>query len=254
MTKEGVLVDPFITTSMLCNMYDYNHLVAAARLVGAVTKAANKLKSYYERITDKPDGKAMGCLLDSILIFLIVPSDGFPLFRSFPSTLIVNPPLPNTNIELTYKYKLKDLLYMAEIKIGADLKQVVVKFTHSYNVEAHQICFQNACAPILYFAGEVSLFLLILLTLDSLLNVAQTSRFKVIVMEHIPDAKQWDQVNDGMSWARAVMFTGSYLHLCTVGEKKSAAMRLIVDTIDNLHSRDLVHGDLRSSNILLYGM
>jgi hypothetical protein len=57
LTKEGVLVDPFITASMLCNMYDYNHLVTAARILGAVTKAANKLKSYYQKITDAPDGR-----------------------------------------------------------------------------------------------------------------------------------------------------------------------------------------------------
>ncbi len=44
------------------------------------------------------------------------------------------------------------------------------------------------------------------------------------------------------------------MFLCTVGEKKSAAIGLIVDTIDKLHSHDLVHGDLRGSNILLYGM
>ncbi len=57
LTKEGVLVDPFATASMLCNFYDYNHLVTAARVIGAVTKAAKKLKVYYENLTsDNPDG------------------------------------------------------------------------------------------------------------------------------------------------------------------------------------------------------
>lgn len=95
-----------------------------------------------------------------------------PLFRSFPSTLIVgsmNLPLPD-NITLTYKHNIKDLLYVAEINIGDDTKQVIVKFAHSYNVEAHQVCLQNACAPILYFAGEVYLCFYVLLTCNSLLN------------------------------------------------------------------------------------
>ncbi len=129
-----------------------------------------------------------------------MPIDGFPIFRSFPPTLIAAPRnlLPDSKIELTYKRKLKDLLYVGEIKIGDDVsKEVVIKFTHSYNIDAHQVCFRNACAPILYFAGKVYLFP-ILWTLNSLLNVAQTSRFQVIVMEYIRDAKQWDQVNDGM--------------------------------------------------------
>lgn len=73
-------------------------------------------------------------------------------------------------------------------------------------------------------------------------------------MEYIPDAKQWDQVVDGMSPWQVVIFTLDHIHLCTIGEKKYAAMGLIIDTIDKLHSHNLVHGDLRSSNILLYGM
>jgi hypothetical protein len=57
LTKEGVLVDPFVTASMLCNIYDYDHQVTAARVIGAVTKAAKKLKAHYENLTsDKPDG------------------------------------------------------------------------------------------------------------------------------------------------------------------------------------------------------
>lgn len=127
-----------------------------------------------------------------------MPSDGFPIFRSFLPTLITgpsNPPLPNSNIKLTYKHKLKELLYVGEIKIGEESKEVVVKFTHSYNKKAHEICHQNGCAPILYFAGEVYLAHYNEL-LTHFLNFAQTSRFQVIVMQYIPDAKQWDQAND----------------------------------------------------------
>jgi hypothetical protein len=96
-----------------------------------------------------------------------VPSDGFPIFRSFPPVFLMNyPPLPDTKIELTYKQKLKELLYVAEVKLGDSSKQVIVKFAHSYNVDAHKICASNGCAPMLYFAGEVS-FLFPVINLNS---------------------------------------------------------------------------------------
>ncbi len=47
-TPEGVLCDPFATASLLHNMHDYKHLVTAARIIGAVTKAGNKLQQYYQ--------------------------------------------------------------------------------------------------------------------------------------------------------------------------------------------------------------
>jgi hypothetical protein len=49
-TKSGILCDPITTASMLYNVYDYNHLETAARVVGAVTKAAKKLLEYYQKL------------------------------------------------------------------------------------------------------------------------------------------------------------------------------------------------------------
>jgi hypothetical protein len=48
-TPEGVLCDPFVTASLLYNIHDYNHLVTAARIVGAVGKAAKNLVQYYQK-------------------------------------------------------------------------------------------------------------------------------------------------------------------------------------------------------------
>lgn len=48
-TPEGVLCDPFVTASLLYNVHDYKQFVSAARIIGAVGKAANKLVEYYKK-------------------------------------------------------------------------------------------------------------------------------------------------------------------------------------------------------------
>jgi hypothetical protein len=67
LTKEGVLCDPFITESMLCNVYDYNHLVTAARIIGAVTKVAKKLVVYYNQL----DGRQFSVIFFNCCILII---------------------------------------------------------------------------------------------------------------------------------------------------------------------------------------
>ncbi len=57
--------------------------------------------------------------------------------------------------KITYQRKLAERIYVAELHVGTMTKQVVVKFAHSYNQEAHLACQAAGCAPKLYFVGQV---------------------------------------------------------------------------------------------------
>jgi len=194
--EQGVLCDPFATASLLFNIYDYNHLVRAARILGAVTKALKNLEAYYKKM-----------IFD-------VPCDGFPFFRTIdPEEYLYKSDCDEIKIE--YTRKIKELLYEADLKVGeSDPEKVIVKFAHSYNKKAHEICESAECAPNLYFVGQVS-------------------RFQVVVMEQIEDAKPWHAVDHG--------------------KHKQAAKKVVEKAIAKLHENGLVHGDLRSTNILLAG-
>lgn len=99
-------------------------------------------------------------------------------------------------IKIEYTGKIKELLYEVDLRIGeSDPKKVIVKFTHSYNKKAHEICESADCAPKLYFVGQVLYFFSFLFTPTFKI---QASRFQVVVMERIENANHWHAVDDSM--------------------------------------------------------
>ena len=100
------------------------------------------------------------------MTLLLVPSDGFPIFRSFPRVDLRHRDHftgEGDTVEITYTNQIKELLYKAELRVGPTLKQVVVKFTNSYSTRAHEVCESVQCAPMLYFVGQVSRLLFLFL-------------------------------------------------------------------------------------------
>lgn len=193
--EQGVLCDPFATTSLLFNVYDYDHLVHAARFLGAVTKQQRT----WSHITKY----LMVCILATgtmfiLWPFIIVPCDGFP----FSCTIDPKYYLYKTNckeIKIEYTDKIKELLYEADLRVGeSHPEKVIVKFTHFYNKDAHEICESADCAPNLYFVGQLLYFFSLFQWLSLIWFKMQVSHFHVVVMERIENAKPWHAVDDSM--------------------------------------------------------
>ena len=112
-------------------------------------------------------------------------------------------------------------------------KQVVVKFARTYNSQAHHICAEAGCAPELYYVGQVN-------------------NFHIIFMEYIEKAVYWEKASTNI---HTVRFCDNFLSNFrdNLLENKKTAMEVIQTAIGRLHANGLVHGDLRSANILISG-
>lgn len=116
-----------------------------------------------------------------------------------------------TSFKLEHQPLPDKLLYIGRTEAGV---QVVVKFVRSYSRALHEHCASLACAPLL-------------LGLESL-----AGGWSMVVMEFMNDYKMLSDLKDRASI--------------------STRLRPMVTTlVDSFHAKNLVHGDIRDSNLLV---
>ena len=121
------------------------------------------------------------------------------------------------NVRLRYTKEIKTHVFRAKWIVGASEHNVIVKFAQSYCSEAHSILASANFAPELLYTGSVG-------------------RFVVVVMKDLGDP--------------AVHLKD---YLANHPDEKQGLLDEFRQAVSTLHSSDFVHGDLRSSNILLAG-
>ncbi|EXX79302.1 hypothetical protein RirG_006940 [Rhizophagus irregularis DAOM 197198w] len=175
------------TFEPLIHVNDLTHFEKIARLFKALHLGSDSLKNYY----------------DSLPYTTVNNEDSqryYPCLRE----------VENVG-EFFYTEKFNDkLLWRAETKKGC--RQIIVKYTHRYNKNAHELCSNIGKAP-------------------GLLHVGTTCGFYYVVMEYIEGVKLRD---------------------CFLSRSEyDKIFKDIEEAISLLHLNDIVFADLRGSNILV---
>ncbi|GBC25669.2 hypothetical protein RIR_jg16836.t1 [Rhizophagus irregularis DAOM 181602=DAOM 197198] len=188
---EKPLVEPLTSFEPLIFTNDRIHLNKIARLFKALSLGCERLKKYYNA-------------LPSFVLNTVDHQRFFPFIRKFHE------------INFDYKEKLFDnphkLLWKAETQ-GEDRLTIVIKFTHSYNKKAHELCHSIGKAP-------------------RLLCVSSAHTMHMIIMEYVDGQKLCD--------------------CCDLkGSEYKRIIKDIEEAVDLLHKNGIVFADLRDSNILV---
>ncbi|CAG8436189.1 7096_t:CDS:2 [Funneliformis caledonium] len=184
---EKPLVEPLTNLIPLILINDRDHLKKIARLFMALRLGCDELKKYYRPL----------------------PSPTTNEQRFFPYTRKIE------DFEFEYKEKLVDdsykLLWKAETK---DKQMIIVKFTHRYNKEAHDLCYGIGKAPRLFYVLD------------------KQCGLHMIVMEFVEGQILRDCVHLAQSDYEVIIND-------------------IEEAVLHLHGKNLVFADLRDSNILV---
>jgi serine/threonine protein kinase len=103
--------------------------------------------------------------------------------------------------------------FFGRLSTKKDRQQIVVKYTHRYNKDAHELCYDIGKAP-------------------RLLHVDMTCGFYYVVMEYI----------EGKKLSECDLERSAYKKI----------IKDIEEAITLLHSKDIVFADLRDTNILVF--
>ncbi|PKB94763.1 hypothetical protein RhiirA5_262869, partial [Rhizophagus irregularis] len=188
---EKPLVEPLTSFEPLIFTNDRIHLNKIARLFKALSLGCERLRKYYDA-------------LPSSVLNTVDHQRFFPFIRKFHE------------IYFDYKEKLFDdprkLLWKAETQ-GEDRLTIVIKFTHSYNKKAHELCHSIGKAP-------------------RLLCTSSAYTMRMIIMEYVDGQKLCD--------------------CCDLkGSEYKRIIKDIEEAVDLLHKNGIVFADLRDSNILV---
>ncbi|TDL30026.1 hypothetical protein BD410DRAFT_780553 [Rickenella mellea] len=186
-----IIVDPFpFALNLACSTHD---MATFTRVLGALKEGIMELSNYYK---EKP--------------LPTIPREQrkFPYFASYPGP-------GDTEAMLRYCERLvpqaPHLVFLASESIGSTERNVIVKFSRSYGVEAHRLCQEHGLAPDLIYTKKLD------------------GGWTVVVMAHI---------------------TSPFKLLSECKSTELMSLQPVAKAaVKQLHDAGFVHGDLRATNI-----